>query len=595
MFEPRFRYAWLACTFIFMVFALGLPPVWIVSPRGFNPIVRVSWLSMIEARIYAGLARKTKAIDERERAYYYWRSAVSCNIADAPVLRSSLSNLMHLPARNAQRFADARWNSLWLLHLNQTNSADLDLVSDVYRHFGTEELLYPLLAGHPQPYSDHLKLSLLKARLQSGEKAAFLTARSNLPPAVAAGDPEMPIYDAAAQLIWGEPSQTAAAQAVLARYQTPEHAGLRVRALRLQLLAGILRRNPGEVAPALSRLRDLHEDYPLEHAAYWQLLQARGRADEARQLASQFADPPITSSEVTRLSDTFLRLGLTDQAIQFLEHFAPTLGSTSRIWITYADLLIQRQNWDDLRGLALEIRKNDLSRGVLGGYSHYLEGLAEISTHHTNEAAVAFAKIAQDSIHEPEVVLGVARELLKFDSYKPALDLLRAHESELQLRLEYWQALVRAAYHEHDADLLLDAAQHQFALAPDRVDVMNDLAAALLIFRRDPEQALSLTRRVLDANPTSLAARINHALALLQHENPGAAKPLLLSIDTERLQDIERTMLAFAETDLYRQEHKTQLALEALGRVNTAFLLPPQLAWLDQVRADLQDHAASAH
>ncbi len=594
MFERRFRYAGLACAFVFLLFALGLPSIWIVTPRGFNPVVRVSWLSMIEARVYAGLARKTEAMDERERAYYYWRSAVSYNLADAPVLRSSLSNLMHLPARNAQRFADARWNSLWLLHLNQTNSADLDLVSDVYRHFGTEELLYPLLAGHPQPYSDHLRLSLLKARLQSGEKAAFLTARSNLPPAVAATDPELPVYDAAAQLIWGDSSQTAAAQAVLASYQTPDHAAVRVRALRLQLLAGIIRRKPEEVAPALGRLRDLHEDYPLEHAAYWQLLQSRGRADEARQLASQFADPPITASEVTRISDTFLRLGLTDQAIQFLEHFAPTLGSTSRIWLTYADLLIQRQNWDDLRSLALEIRKNDLSRGVLGGYSHYLDGLAEISTHHTNEVAVAFAKIAQNSIHEPEVVLGVARDLMKLGSYKPALDLLRAHESELQLRLEYWQSLVRAAYHEHDADLLLDAAQHQFALAPDRVDSMNDLAAVLLIFRRDPEQALALTRRVLEANPTSLAARINHALALLQHENPGAAKPLLLSIDTERLQDIERTMLAFAQTDLYRQEHKPQLALEALGRVNTAFLLPPQIAWLDQVRAGLQDHAASA-
>ena len=595
MFEPRFRYAWLACVLVVLVLALGLPPVWIVTPRDFVPVIRISWLSMVEARVHAGLARQAEARDEKESAFYHWRSAVSFNSADPLVLRSSISNLLSLPPRNVLRYGEARWRSLWLLHLTRTNSADLDLVTDVYRHYGTDEQLGPLLAGAPQPLTGHQHLALLKARLQANDRAGFLSLRTNLPPSTAASDPELPIYDAAAQLMWGEAAKAVAAQAVLVSFQTPEYPALRVRALRLQLLAGLVRRIPEEVAPALARLRDLHEDYPLEHAAYWELLQAKGHTEDAAQLARQFADPPITSSEVTRISDTFLHLGLVDHATEFLEHFAPTLGSTSRIWLSYANLLIQQERWDDLRGLALEIRRNDLSRGLLGGYSHYLEGLAEVSTHHTNEAAVAFAKIAQDPIREPTVVLGVARDLVTRGNYQPAMDLLRTHQGELQQRLEYWQVLVRAAYHEHDAELLLEAAQHQYALAPDRVDVMNDLAAALLIYRRDSEQVLTLTRRVLDNSPTSLAARINHALALLQHGNPGAAKPLLLSVDESQLGDIERSMLAFARVDLERQQGHPALALQEIGRVNPAYLLPPQIAWLDLVRAEMEARTAPAH
>lgn len=595
LFEPRFRYAWLACAFFVLLLAVGLPPIWIVTPRDFLPVIRISLLNMVEARVHAGLARSAEARDERETAFYHWRSAVAFNSTDAEVLRSSISNLLHLPPRNVQRAGQGRWAALWLLHLNRTNAADLDLVTDVYRHYGTDEQLVPLLAGTPRPLTDHQHLALIKGRLQANDHAGFLSVRTNLAPAVAAGDPELPLYDAAAQLMWGDEAAAAAAKDVLARAQTPEHADVRVRALRLQLLAGLVRRNPEEVAPALGRLRDLHVDYPLEHAAYWELLHVRGRTAEAVQLARQFADPPITAGEVARLCDTFLRLGLTEQATDFLQHFAPSLGSLSRIWITYADLLIQQQNWDEIRGLALEIRKNDFTRGSLGGFSLYLEGLAELSTHHTNDAAVIFAKVPRGTIREPDLVMRIARDLAAWDNYQPALELLRFHQGELQQRLDYWQALVRAAYHEHDAGMLLDAAQHQYALAPDRVEAVTDLAAALLIHRRDPKQALELTRRVLDSNPTSLGARINHALALLQNENPGAAKPLLLSVDESQLGGIERTMLAFARTDLERQQGRPAQALREMERIDPAYLLPPQIAWLDLVRAGLQPRIAPAH
>jgi hypothetical protein len=154
--------------------------------------------------------------------------------------------------------------------------------------------------------------------------------------------------------------------------------------------------------------------------------------------------------------------------------------------------------------------------------------------------------------------------------------------------------LLRAAYRLRDADLLLDAARRQSALSPDDPTAMNDLAAALIINRQDSKLLLSLTRRLLDAAPTSLAARLNHALALLQDGRSAAAKPLLLSIDESRLGEMERSMLALARTELAAQENRPAAALDFLTKVQRRFLLPPQVARLNELQAALKAKVAKA-
>jgi hypothetical protein len=590
--EPKFRYAWLGCLLVLLTTLLGLPKIWIVTPPGVLPVIRVSWLNLIEARMHAGLARTAEANDEREAAFHHWRSAISFNPASPELLHGSIANLLQLAPRNSQYFSEARWNALWLLQLTRTNSASLDLFADASRHYGVDEMLVPVLVAAPQPLSAHQQLALVKAWLHLGDQPHFQNARTNLPSAVATSDAELPLYDAAAQALWGSTEDAEAGRRSLAAWQSTTNATLRVRALRLQLLASLTRRNLPDFTSALSALHELHEDYPLEHAAYWDLLRQMGRTADATRLALQFADPPVTSYEVMRLSEAFLQLGLTDHATQFLEHFAPSLGNTSSIWLTYAGLLIQHQSWDELRDLALEIRRNDLARTLLGGYSHYLEGLAEISTHHTNEAMLAFDKVPQSPIRENDLALWLAKDLISRGVFAPAAELLQSRETALRLRPDYWQMRIRTAYYQHDAEQLLYAAQHQLELIPDRLDAVNDLAAALLIGRRDPEQALALTRRVLDNNPTSVPARLNHAFALLQDGHAAAAKALLLSIDTFGLGEIERTMLAFAEVDLQRQQNHPTEALRAIAQVNTTYLLPPQIAWLEQVRSELEKQTA---
>lgn len=590
--ERPFRYAMIAGTLVVLTVVLGLPKIWIVTPAGVLPVVRVSLLNLLEARLYADLARQAEKRAERDLAFLHWRSAVSFNPADPKLLRGAVSNLLRLPARNLQRAGEAHGNSLWLLQLTRTNSADLDLVTDVCTHYGMDDLLLSLVGSAPQPLSDHQLLALVKTRLNCGDQAGFQAARTALPSGVAAGDPELPLFDAAAHALWDQEAAAAPGRLALAEQAATGQPAQRSQALRLQLLVALVQRRPADFAAALARLQDLQQDHPLDHTVYWNLLCDTGRQPEASRLALQFADPPVTPTEVMRLAEVFLRLGLTDHATRFLERFAPTLGGLSNIWLTYASLLIQHEQWDELRDLAIQIREHEAAHSLLGGFSYYLDGLAQISTHHTNEALRAFARIPQEPIREGTVVLWAARDLLGRGLVEPALQLLQGRETDLQAMPDYWQLLIRSAYHHHDADLLLRAAQRQFALRPDRLDAINDLAAALLICRRDPAQALVLTRQVLDHNPTSVAARLNQALALLQNGHPAAANALLQSLDESGLGEVERNLGAFAQTDRLRQENRPAEALHMLQKIRTDLLLPPQASWLDHLRAELEARPA---
>ena len=203
----------------------------------------------------------------------------------------------------------------------------------------------------------------------------------------------------------------------------------------------------------------------------------------------------------------------------------------------------------------------------------------------------AFAKVPSLAIRDEAVALRTARDLLAHGAPAPALELLRDHEPALRSDPGYWQTMQQAAYRTRDAALLLEAARRHHALAPDRPEAANDLAAALIINRQDPALLLALTRRGLAAAPTALPTRLNHAFALLQNGLPAAARPMLLSVDERGLGPLELTMVALARAELAASEDRPAECLQAADRVQRRFLMPPQTAWLDRTQARMRERA----
>jgi predicted Zn-dependent protease len=140
---------------------------------------------------------------------------------------------------------------------------------------------------------------------------------------------------------------------------------------------------------------------------------------------------------------------------------------------------------------------------------------------------------------------------------------------------------------------LLTAATRAYELEPGSVVCANNYAAALLVNRRQPDEAIKLTLQIMDWFPNSNGAKINHALALLLNRRVGEAAALLGAIHREKLNAIERTSLnlGWFEASLAQQQYDK--AREASDGIDVNMLYPNQRKWLEEARRQLPARTAA--
>jgi predicted Zn-dependent protease len=580
--DPLFRWALLGCLGVGFLVVLAILPIWVVTPPGMVPQIRIKALDFFEARLHGKLAQRKDAARDFDGAQYHWRVAVQNNPAKPELLHGFLANLVAQPPRSPARSRTALEQSFWLLRLRGTNQADLRVILPAMEHFRFDELALIWATNAPAPGRTEFQPVALRAllRLGQGEKYAALRATVTNPPAAA---DHLPLFDAAWRLGWGGAPDDRAARELLQAAET--NAATAVTALELQLLLAGRQQAVVAHGNALERLRDLHADTPSQHSAHWNLLRAHDRVAEATRLALDFADPPVSSAEIVRVSTAFIGLGLTNHATQFLEHFVPQLGATPECWTILGDVLLAQRRWSDLRGLAVEIRRNPLASGSLAGFSHFLDGAAAMGELAEIDAQAAFARVPRNPIHDDHVAYNVAQALLFYRAYAPARDVLLSRTQRFNGSPEFWQTLVRVAYQLRDSELLLRAARTASELAPDRLDTLTDLAAALLVERNRPEEALALTRRLVQAKPQSVSARMNYALALLQNQQATAARAILLTFEPDRLGALERSVWQFARAQMLALDGDPAGTLAAVSAVEMKSLFPKQISLLNELRA----------
>jgi tetratricopeptide (TPR) repeat protein len=581
--EPRFRFAWIAVLAFVVFLAASVPRVWITSPPGMVPVVRVSFIDLIEARLYRNLALRAESDDRPQRAFEFWRTALHNNPTDLDVVRGSISNTLLLPRRNSGYFGTAVRNSLWLLQLTRTNRSDLDFALRVYERFGIDELLLHTLA-HVSPLTVEEMEIGCRALIRMGNGPQYREIRAQLPKS--AEGSVFQLYDAAFDAAWSEDSATRAdGLARLERARTSVEPARLPDLLNLFLVAYAATTNTAGYGATLDRLRDLHRDDPLQHARYWKMLAASGRRDDAITLARKYSDPPINTAEVLRISETFLLLGLVDDAVSYLEKFAPEVGVSGDVWIALTDLLISEKRWPDLRRVATEMRMHDGARSLLGGYTYYLEGLALRAEGGDQDASQAFDLVPSGNIRDSELALRVATKLTELGAPKPARRLLeqiqRAHVSNSA----FWAQFVRVAHVLRDAPLMLDAAEKGYKAAPSDPSTVNNLVAALIINRADPERLLGLAAHLFGIYPNELPVKVNYSLALILNGRPDDALPILGSITNAEPDRVEGTMLAFAKAEAFALKGDIPAATTNALAVNTSFLLPAQAERIEALLA----------
>ena len=572
--ERRFRYAFITLLASVIVICSSIPKIWIVTPKGMNPVVRIRGIDFAEAQIFRQFAMNHERRREWAEAWQYWRQASAHCPTSIDLLQASVRNSWRLPARNFSYFADAANKASGLIALDGQNAVSVYCAARTYYHFRLYDLVLSL-AKESSVKSHGISLLALQARLLMGDKAGYQNERKQFD---SSEDLKvLQLFDLSRSAAWS--TDTGEAKESLKQLLTAtEGADSQKRALALQLslLVASERKDEQLFERSLASLHDDNNDEPLQHAKLWQILEGAGKRDRAVSLAAMAELVPISSTELLGVANAFEHLGMRERAIAYLDRYAYQINATSGVWLRFGDMLIAEQRWEDLRRAAMDIRRCPATSHELGGYSHFLEGLALKATGASQDAEVNFRKVPLLSVPRPDLALLVAAKMAEFDCPDPALDLALQHEGSLSNRLEYWTLLTHLAGQKKKSDLLLRASRSAYLLDRNNPTLKNNYVAALAVSETEPDLLLQLTSELKAQFPQALAVSIHHALALIQNHRTNEAVAAVSVLPNQNLSDLENSLIAMTRGRLGTLERNWVYAYTNYNLVDPNLLFQEQ-------------------
>ena len=605
--SPAFRLVVL----LFLLAAIGGPlfvlKLWRVTPPGVTPVERVSFLDRLQAW---SLKRQARAATERgdfEAAKSIWRAALANYPADREGLREALKVLARTqqPAESASL---ALGFGGWLLRVGETNNtADLELVASVWNLCELHERTALLLSRATNAVSPALNRLKAVAFFRGGNLPAFqslLRSDPELDQAVrAALDPlpadarltrdeeELRLVSLSWLAGWGPEATRAQAEARLR--EMAEQPRLEALAYELLLTAHLQRRDLEQCEATLKHLQNLGRATLANLTAYWQLLGLSGRRQDAVEQIREANPVPRTDADVLRLVRTYALLEMLDEAEQLARRYLNDPPWLLEGALVRTDLLIRLRRWEELRQLAYRLRLFPTLMNALGGFSAFIEGVAQWHEGYRADAERSFEAAAQTGFPDTKTALRVAENMIRLGAAKHALTILnQPNVLALTNSPGYLGLRMQAAGQLRNAQEMYEAASALFQLAPNNPVAMNDYAAALLLLRTNVEKAVVQTFRLTQLFTNSPAIKLNHVIALTMNRRFDEADALLAEISPEDMRSASHQAqyyLAVYELRLHQgRKAEARAALNELRRVGTAELFPVQVQWLESTLPELE-------
>lgn len=573
---------WFRLIFLLLIlFALGvalaLPKIWTVTPPSVEPAIQVSVLDMAQAWSLRRTARRATAAGDYPTALYSWRASIANHPANLESCRGLLDHLTEHGDR-AETLGIAWSQCNWLLNLTQTNRNEVTRVAEVYDAYELAPLVLQLLEPHESELSPREQILFLKSLFETGDISRFGDFWNTIGDE-ARNDEEIQYYRLAYLAGWGDPSESGEALAELKRLSgaTDKREVL----IRLMLTVANKRQDTGFFREVLDQLVSLGADRPIHHLLYWKLLKDEGRGAEAIALARAYTFPPESAENLLQFANTYVELGLKDEAMDILTSHIPQFGFSEAVWLRQASLLAEQKQWQELISLARHMRTDERLKGNLDGFIFYLEGRAELELQHFTTAQASFREIPKHEFRDPSLTLHVAVNMIRIGYPDIARDVLLQKEADLRENAAFWQVLHATAALLKDQDLASRASEVLFKMQSENWVVRFNYAASLLARRQDPEHAVTLTMQLLAERPQFLAPRINHALALLQNFRSDEAKSLLESIPEAELNPEYAASYYLAWFECHLQQHEPERAREVLPRIAREHLFATEREWLE--------------
>jgi tetratricopeptide (TPR) repeat protein len=585
LFNFWFQLAFGAAFCLAIFTALYVPKIWTASPAHFLPVVKVSALDKTQNWALKRSARKAMAERDYKRAAQSWEGAVAQNPADVSALRGFLNNMLRLEKADRHLFRSAVSQMTWLMRLSQTNSVDVQLTAKVCDKFKWHDVAAYCLGNVKGTLPPDAEAVYLKALFHQGRLSEFKSRYENV--AARIEDKEVPLYALALEAGASGPDAERAEQELEKAVLTGDLSEL---AARLRMVACGEKGDVAAYARHLHALAVRNQDTVTDHANYWVLLKQRGRIEEAVKLAHEFTRAPSSSMETVRLADAYFQLGMLDETRDLLKKTAPAFANSPEVWVAYAAVLERVSDWAGMRAIALRIREEMTSRDTLWGFAYYLEGRAELSEKRVSSAERAFEKAAECAYEIPPLGMTVAGELVRLKYPAHSLKIYQSLEKSFEDDPAFWKGYFDAAFAANDAELVLKTSERCYRLNPREASAHNRYAAALLVNRSKPDEAIKLTLQLTTSFPNSLAAKINHSFALLLNLRTEEALAALESMNVTALSPSEASDYHLALFEAYHNLERWDEAEKARNKIVAGTLFPVQQKWLNEKARTMPTH-----
>ena len=578
LFNPWFRLV-IFCMFLTCIaVSICIPKIWTVSPPHFPTVIKISGLDFFQAWSLRRSAHKALIEKRITDAQHAFQAAVANNLAD-PSLHRELMNFyyQHDPANTNLNMAMT--HALWLLKLTQTNVMDLELSSKIIEKYGFNDLLIDLLKARNDltiPLDEIQLRALFNANMmeqfaQEWQKVGSLMTTNR----------EIQLYQSAFLAGWGPAGTMNENRTLLEKASNDPQ--FRTLANRLLFKISIHQRDIDASAKYLKQLSAWRSDTAADHVKYWSLLTAAGKSTEAIKLAQEYPYPPNSAQETYSLALGYIELGLRDAASKLLQKYVPQYSYSAGMWILYANTLYSEKKWQELLGLALQLRQDPAAGVNLGGLSQFFEGQARLGLQQSAMAKEAFQNSSKHEFPDPSMALLVANSIVDYGFPQEAKALLVKFESKLSSNPYFWHLMLICSYQLQQESEVLSAAQKRYQLQSDDLNSVNNYAAALLLMREKPQEAIKLTLNLLELRPNSTSHMINHALALLINGRTPEATLVLDKINTNTLNQSEMSAFALAKFEAAYNSAQWEQSRQWAQKIAPQGLFPHQKTWLDKM------------
>lgn len=585
LFNKWFRIAVVAFFCCVILGLISIPKIWRVTPRGFSPVIKISIIDYFQARSLKRTADQAMKAGLYNEAFLAYRSAFANNPSNPDFVRGIL-NCYSMTIKPGDDTSQLLGYIFWLLRIGNNNAADCELISSLFYQLQMHDQIRSLLQNSELRTTPKLKIEYVKSLFNTGKFNEFNEEWNKLPSELKS-IPEVNLYRQAWLATFGSAREKA--QASIAIEELASKPELKLTALRLKLVAAFHQLDIKTFESCFNELCSINSASYSDHLNFWRLLGKTGQKEKAIALAmSDNAPKPFNGNDATKLAQTLIELGLKSDALKILDDYSKKFGNYENLWLFYSELLMEEQLWSQLLDVALKIRQQPKIRLNLISYSFYIEGLAEIGLNRLGMANEAFKRMTEFKFYPPALIIPCAKKLLALNQINACKNLLQTNKEQAENSVDFWKIFTSIAMLEKNTELLLTASEKAYLLAPDDLVTINNRAAALLISRENPNEAVKLTFLLLQHNPDSVITRINHAIALAQNSRASDAYNILSTIDESALSQEIANSYYLAKFDVCRQLNQIQDAKQIAKLINTDPLFQPQKEWLTKTLKTLQ-------